>query len=358
MPFIDGLSLTKQAMELYPDLKTIIISAHEDFSYAKTAITLGVREYLLKPIDPKEFQSVINSLLLHMREDAALQAMQVLQTDYIKNHLILQTINGETVSDTGNSQELLLNNYFSSFHTMLLIELKQELFGRSDCHPEAYLKELTSDRYYYLNLTPSLSLVLFDENCLSSSSGISGMADYLVKQLENALHTAVRISYGFLPSPSCLRQIYEKLEELLENAFLYPKRTVFPLALYKELQDKQAQGAFSAISSSAGSKISDVKHYIYQHYDSDLSLEALAARIYVHPDYLSRLFKKETGCNLNQFIKKYRMDKAKELLITTHMKISSVGAAVGYSNSSYFCKTFNDYFGITPERFREKKGDL
>ena len=48
--------------------------------------------------------------------------------------------------------------------------------------------------------------------------------------------------------------------------------------------------------------------------------------------------------------------KAKELLTDTQMKISAIGTKVGYPNSSYFSKTFNDYFGISPEKFREKEG--
>lgn len=50
------------------------------------------------------------------------------------------------------------------------------------------------------------------------------------------------------------------------------------------------------------------------------------------------------------------MEKAKELLTDTQMKISAIGTKIGYPNSSYFCKTFNDYFGISPEKFREKEG--
>ena len=72
---------------------------------------------------------------------------------------------------------------------------------------------------------------------------------------------------------------------------------------------KKAQEIPSSIFSSASGKIREVKHYIYDHYGSELSLDLLSSIIFVHPDYLSRLFKKETGCNLNQFIKQYRMQK-------------------------------------------------
>ena len=48
MPFLDGLALAREALKLYPYIKIVISSGYQDFSYAKTAISLGVKEYLLK----------------------------------------------------------------------------------------------------------------------------------------------------------------------------------------------------------------------------------------------------------------------------------------------------------------------
>lgn len=59
MPFMDGLALSAKALAVNPYLKIIISSGYQDFSYAKTAISLGVEEYLLKPIQPQEFTQII-----------------------------------------------------------------------------------------------------------------------------------------------------------------------------------------------------------------------------------------------------------------------------------------------------------
>lgn len=72
------------------------------------------------------------------------------------------------------------------------------------------------------------------------------------------------------------------------------------------------------------------------------------------PAYLSTLFKKETGQNLSKFIKAVRMERAKELLEDTHRKIVDISTAVGYANVSYFCQSFREYFGISPQKFRSK----
>ena len=95
--------------------------------------------------------------------------------------------------------------------------------------------------------------------------------------------------------------------------------------------------------------------YISKNYGSDLSVEMLASIVFLTPDYLSRLFKKTTGKSLSQYIRQYRMDKARELLIRTNKKIIDIGIQVGYPNYSYFCQSFREYFGTSPEKYRQEK---
>lgn len=100
-------------------------------------------------------------------------------------------------------------------------------------------------------------------------------------------------------------------------------------------------------------EIQAIKSYIYENYQEDISIQLLAEQVCLTPSYLSYIFKKETGCNLNKFIKAYRMDKAKELLKCTQMKIVHICELVGYTNVSYFCQNFKDSFGVSPEKYRQ-----
>ena len=101
-------------------------------------------------------------------------------------------------------------------------------------------------------------------------------------------------------------------------------------------------------------EITKVKSYIYHHYqEKEIGAETLAAMVYLSPGYLSSIFKEETGMTLNRFIREVRMNKAKELLETTNMKISGIAKEVGFSNSSYFCRSFREFFGDTPEACRK-----
>lgn len=94
------------------------------------------------------------------------------------------------------------------------------------------------------------------------------------------------------------------------------------------------------------------KQYIRKHYGESLSLNMIAEKVHLSPRYLSALFVEEEGIGINRYIKKVRMRKACELLRTTNMKVSEICVQVGYSNLSYFCKSFQDDFGMTPDKYR------
>ena len=103
--------------------------------------------------------------------------------------------------------------------------------------------------------------------------------------------------------------------------------------------------------------VSMVRDYIAQHYDEDLSVEILAEKVYLSPSYLSVIFKKETGQNLNSYIRTYRLSQAKRLLETTNMKIVQVCQKTGFTNVSYFCKRFRESFGTSPHNFQKAEID-
>lgn len=106
----------------------------------------------------------------------------------------------------------------------------------------------------------------------------------------------------------------------------------------------------------ARSDIDQVKQYIQYHVDEDLSIDKLAAMVYLSQGYLSYVFKKETGMNLSRYIRQCRMEKAKELLKETNMKIVQICEKVGFSNVSYFCQSFREYCGVSPDKYRKGEG--
>lgn len=104
--------------------------------------------------------------------------------------------------------------------------------------------------------------------------------------------------------------------------------------------------------------IKDVIQYIYEHYTDSISLDILSENVNMDSSYLSRLFKKEMGINISCFIKNIRMEKAKYLLENTNEKVNNISMMVGYNKLSYFCRSFREYYGISPEKHRTNGGTI
>ncbi|GAB6926501.1 hypothetical protein JCM10914A_04840 [Paenibacillus sp. JCM 10914] len=99
--------------------------------------------------------------------------------------------------------------------------------------------------------------------------------------------------------------------------------------------------------------IQDVQRYIEQHLSGDVSLQRLSEHVFMHPTYLSKIYKVETGEGINHYIQRLRKDKALQLLKHTDYKVYEIGNLVGLSNTTYFIKQFRKDTGMTPQEFRD-----
>lgn len=87
---------------------------------------------------------------------------------------------------------------------------------------------------------------------------------------------------------------------------------------------------------------------------STASLQTIADAVYLHPVYLSRLYKAETGEGISEYIHKQRMLKAAEMLKDDSLKIYEISERLGFKNAAYFSKVFREEYGMTPNEFREQ----
>ena len=74
-------------------------------------------------------------------------------------------------------------------------------------------------------------------------------------------------------------------------------------------------------------------------------------------NYLSELFRKEMGEGFYDFLSKYRIKKAKEILLTTNLKVYEIAQMVGYNDSITFGRAFKKMTGTTPNNFRNNRED-
>lgn len=96
------------------------------------------------------------------------------------------------------------------------------------------------------------------------------------------------------------------------------------------------------------------KEYIYHHLYEDIKLHHLVDVSGVNPNYLSQLFKKETGLSLMNFIQKEKIEEAKKLLDHSNDTISIISGRLNFYDQAYFVKVFKKHTGITPKQFRNR----
>ncbi|WP_440115472.1 response regulator [Paenibacillus sp. QZ-Y1] len=94
--------------------------------------------------------------------------------------------------------------------------------------------------------------------------------------------------------------------------------------------------------------VGQVKQYVELHYAEEISFEAIARGLFVHPKYLSQLFKKVTGENFVSYLNGYRIQKAMELLQSGHYMVYEVSGMTGFRNATYFSQVFKMLTGKSP----------
>ncbi|MEH7118671.1 response regulator [Neobacillus vireti] len=110
---------------------------------------------------------------------------------------------------------------------------------------------------------------------------------------------------------------------------------------------------YISFTNSQKSVVKTICDYIDQNYQENFTRNDLAKIVYLSPDYIARIFKKETGISLVNYIIKKRVDIAKDLLSNTNLPVHIISDKVGYENYSYFTKLFKKETNYTPVEFRK-----
>lgn len=216
-----------------------------------------------------------------------------------------------------------------------------------------------------------------DFQCNFSSVGIKKLQNYSLMNVKNfgEIEDSVKIqifklmnSYLSLGMIENARELFRQLSsELTEDNirelvdFLYSNIYIYDNSFKSPGDSIPAQKAFEHLcehvrksSEREDMLIQKIKEFINKNYASDITLESVANKVYLHSVYVSRYFKQHTGTNFSDYLFSVRMTHAIDLLKTNKYKISKVGEMVGYKNYKYFSKQFKNYTGFTPKRyFRE-----
>ena len=451
MPFMDGIQLINEVKKNNMKNKIVIFSGYEEFEYAKFATKMGVLNYILKPVDPKEFEETILRIIKDINRENEEKNRKIKNIDFMKEHILYSLVNGmkyeELIHKTKNIMDL---DFLKSYNRMFLIEFNYDFFGQSEVDFEKFIHEKINYEFQYLNLNLRQALLIFNKidndinrikeigidihhvvydkfgmNCyLSIGQEIKDIRDisecfrkmeltmerkfyytdtYVfmddedfknpedvsddniiqsikqdikLKNIDNlkkdfnllcskySKENSISQIYLKFTFSEILKELYKSMKDIKESDFkediarLY-RSTDFTnvISVINSYIDKMSQCETNN-TSLVHKEIESVKKFILENYEKDLSVDTLASNVCLAPSYLSYVFKKETGQNISKYIKACRMNKAKDLLENSYDKIVNISYAVGYRNVSYFCQSFREYFGISPQKYRNEGESL
>jgi AraC family transcriptional regulator len=113
-----------------------------------------------------------------------------------------------------------------------------------------------------------------------------------------------------------------------------------------------------AVRTHARSKVSSpswlrqAEDYLRDNFSQPFRFEDVAKAAGVHPAHLSRVFRRNHGCTVGEYVRRLRLDFAVDALVNPHSSLAEVASAAGFADQSHLTRTFRSYFGVTPSEYR------
>ena len=146
--------------------------------------------------------------------------------------------------------------------------------------------------------------------------------------------------------------------KLMHHMLLEEKRAVSESVSYAESCKKVTEFIRNALAyqemdeRNLSKGVAAAVDYGRHHYSEPISLESVSREVHLNTEYLSRIFKEETGCTYSTFLSETRLQKAAYLLSHTPERVQKIAESVGYPNVSYFSTTFKKRYGVNPYEYR------
>lgn len=219
MPYVSGLELAEKVSSQYPEMKIVMFSGYSDFSYAQTAIRYGVSDYILKPVDPLEFQKTMKKLLEEIEREKAEEVQQIKTQDYLYQFFLQNYLYGGKV----DIEEMKRNLDFQQYHYMVLIQTSSSFFEMEEEIFKEKLKEEIRRDFFYLNLNAGEGLFFFKEK--HSDYALLCREIYQFFKLRYNTECLLAVSEE-LKSFEELPAVFGALEMVLEDQFYQPEKHI------------------------------------------------------------------------------------------------------------------------------------
>jgi two-component system response regulator YesN len=417
MPDISGLDAIEQCIHTSPHTSFYILTGFGKFEYASQAIHIGVKDFLLKPLDIQTLVSILENEKYHFELES-----NNLRNSYIAKLSSALLRNSTTESNTDffclpcyctydNSKIPNLESLYqieANHHNISAVIIPAQAYAYIGFCTSAYQNSAVVLSYIkklllqLLHLKENSHISLFYQNDFIPFSKINdgfhelkqyssirvtyGMKRlYLldskitqnIKKVEklNTLFCQLQDSYScysyvdFMNTKKKIlaemetTNIYdnkitlENINTYILNSFIIPEHKLLSPGDFKNYLDRISHNLLER-SNVQEFSMEQVLSYIDLHYAEDISINSLAAMFSISPNYFSSRFKKETSIKFTDYITNLRVARAKQLLTETNLQVKEISSQIGYFTTSHFIRTFVKYEGITPLEFRSTQKSI
>lgn len=357
MPVMTGIEFVKSSInELKSPPIFLVLSGYDEFTYVRDTMKYGAFNYLLKPIKKDELKRVIEEVEIKLQElkkkDKIMnKSIELIKKDFFK-HLLFSNSEINLKTDKALLENIQLDENY--YYKMVVLPISKDDKQLGTKLLGEYIKEITkfNDKIEYLHF-------YFDDNVYIVFYFNISEIDLVIKEIDDATDIFIKNNMSVFIL-NCTEKVWElreysKIVKKVKENMMYTKKIkkyfIEDLDELSEILDDD-KNLYSATS------IKLAIQFITNNFNKNITLKDVADEVFLSQNYLSELFKKETGEGFYEFLSNYRIKRAKEMLITTNLKIYEVAESVGYNDSITFGRAFKKITGTTPNSFRNNRVKL
>jgi two-component system response regulator YesN len=362
MPFLDGFGLIKHIKTTMPSLKIIIISGYDEFESAQKAISLGVDMYLLKPVRRAELEEAISKAVRSIeesrREKNTPGGFGEDERQYaLRQHFISQLLyeNDDTEYVLERARTLGLD-IVHPFYQISVFVFDQNEDTRDEFRNQ--ISRILRDenvQLFYLGGNERLTVIHFGDN----ETELSDKTYQFINNVQNAVApygTAAAVTGSIASRLSGIRDSFAAAEKIIKAARTIEGSVIIDIGDTAQTAiDSSEHQHKGALPSKYSRIISQAKEYVTENFcDPDISLIGTAKFVGMSPAHFSTIFAQSTGTSFINYLTAMRVNRAKEMLENSDMKLSAIAMEIGYNEPNYFSHVFKKVEGITPKEYRNK----
>ncbi|MDX8044613.1 AraC family transcriptional regulator [Gracilibacillus sp. S3-1-1] len=197
------------------------------------------------------------------------------------------------------------------------------------------------------------SVIHFDPLTLGKHLHLFPSLHTLLKQLQNGVNEPQ--AFDLENTYNYIYEICETFQNSLQTSSWEEDSQLFLMQLLSCIRSNMNEVKCDATSTNKLRSLhysEKIMHWIEEHYMESFDLNRLSSELHLSKSYVSRVFKRETGSSLTEYITIRRIKQACQLLQTTDQPIEIVGESVGLGSTSYFIHVFKKLIGTTPHQYR------